>query len=108
VKKCLDKHSHTAASTWIKTRRQISTWDWFNLQNENVKKGIITFEDFSNFLKGITMSFDDDIFFEYYINNCWTSGNDNTLNNNTNNRYGYDNNNDNVRIRAGKQIMDGL
>ena len=79
-----------------------------NLQNENVKKGIITFEDFSNFLKGITMSFDDDIFFEYYINNCWTSGNDNTLNNNTNNRYGYDNNNDNVRIRAGKQIMDGL
>ena len=31
-------HSHTAASTWIKTRRQISTWIWFNLQNEEVKK----------------------------------------------------------------------
>lgn len=32
------QNSHTAASTWIKTRRQISTWDWFNLQNEKVKK----------------------------------------------------------------------
>lgn len=27
-----NKHSHTAASTGIKTRRQISTWDWLNLQ----------------------------------------------------------------------------
>jgi hypothetical protein len=35
--KCLEKHSHTAASTWIKTRRQISTWNWLNLQNKKVK-----------------------------------------------------------------------
>jgi hypothetical protein len=35
--KCLDKYSHTAASTWIKTRRQISTWNWLNLQNKNEK-----------------------------------------------------------------------
>ena len=35
--KCLDKHSHTAASTWIKTRRQISTWNWLNLQNKKMK-----------------------------------------------------------------------
>lgn len=38
IEKCLDKHSHTAASTRIKTRRQISTWNWLNLQKENVKK----------------------------------------------------------------------
>lgn len=37
-KKWLNRHSHTAATTWIKTRRQISTWDWLNLQNKNVKR----------------------------------------------------------------------
>lgn len=29
-----EQNSHTAACTWIKPRRQISTWNWFNLQNE--------------------------------------------------------------------------
>lgn len=32
------QHSHTAACTWIKPRRQISTQDRLYLQNKNVKK----------------------------------------------------------------------
>lgn len=37
-KKMSRRHSHTAACTWIKPRRQISTWDRLNLQNKKVKK----------------------------------------------------------------------
>lgn len=35
--KYLEKHSHATTSTWIKTRRQISTWNRFKLQNGNIK-----------------------------------------------------------------------
>ena len=75
-----------------------------NLNNDNIKKGIMLYEDFCNFFKEISISINDDMLFEYYINNCWVSG-DNTINNNNN--YGYENNS-NVRIRTGKQIIDGL
>ena len=37
-KQTTGQHSHTAACTWIKPRRQIPTWDWLNLQNKKVKK----------------------------------------------------------------------
>jgi hypothetical protein len=75
-----------------------------NLNNDNIKKGIMLYEDFCNFFKEISISINDDMLFEYYINNCWVSG-DNSINNNNN--YGYENNS-NVRIRTGKQIIDGL
>lgn len=44
------------------------------------------------------MSIGEDFFFEYLLNNCWSKSN---YSNNSN--YGYGN--DNVRIRAGQQII---
>ena len=69
-----------------------------NLNNENVSNGILTYEDFCNFFKEISMSIGEDFFFEYLLNNCWSKSN---YSNNSN--YGYGN--DNVRIRAGQQII---
>lgn len=37
-KQTKNRHSHTAACGWIKTRRKIATWNRFYLQNVNVKK----------------------------------------------------------------------
>jgi Ca2+-binding EF-hand superfamily protein len=76
-----------------------------NLNNENIKNGYMSFEDFSNFFKEISMSIIDDKLFDYLINNCWISDNipeKNMLNNN------YEYGNDNVRIRAGKQIINNF
>ena len=62
------------------------------------------YEDFCTFFKEISLSIDDDMFFEYYLNNCFVSDNNNIIK--SNNNYGNENNN--VRIRTGKQIIDGL
>ena len=70
-----------------------------NLNNENVSNGILTYEDFCNFFKEISMSIGEDFFFEYLLNNCWSKS---SYSNNSN--YGYGN--DNVRIRAGQQIIN--
>ncbi len=78
-----------------------------NLNNDNIKNGYMSYEDFSNFFKEISMSISDDTFFEYYINNCWASNTNMESNNNYNNNYGYGGNN-NVRIRTGKQIMNNF
>ena len=75
-----------------------------NLNNDNIKKGIMLYEDFCTFFKEISLSIDDDMFFEYYLNNCFVSDNNNIIK--SNNNYGNENNN--VRIRTGKQIIDGL
>ena len=78
-----------------------------NLNNDNIKNGYMSYEDFSNFFKEISMSISDDTFFEYYINNCWASNTNMENNTNYNNNYGYGGNN-NVRIRTGKQIMNNF
>ena len=78
-----------------------------NLNNDNIKNGYMSYEDFSNFFKEISMSIIDDTFFEYYINNCWGSNINMESNTNYNNNYGYSGNN-NVRIRTGKQIMNNF
>ena len=78
-----------------------------NLNNDNIKNGYMSYEDFSNFFKEISMSISDDTFFEYYINNCWASNTNMESNTNYNNNYGYGGNN-NVRIRTGKQIMNNF
>ena len=70
-----------------------------NLNNMNIKNGIMSYDDFCNFFKEISMSIKDDAFFEYLISNCWS------INNYANNNnYGYGN--DNVRIRAAQQIIN--
>ena len=61
----------------------------------------MSYEDFSNFFKEISMSILDDKYFEYFINNCFYDKNLENKNN-----YGYGN--DNVRIRAGKQIINNV
>ena len=76
-----------------------------NLNNENIKNGYMSFEDFSNFFKEISMSIIDDKLFDYLINNCWIS--DNILEKNMQNNN-YDYGNENVRIRAGKQIINNF
>lgn len=70
-----------------------------NLNNENVSNGVLSYEDFCNFFKEISLSIGDDFFFEYLLNNCWSKT---SYSNNKN--YGYGN--DNVRIRAGQQIIN--
>ena len=79
-----------------------------NLNNENVKSGYMSYEDFSNFFKQLSLSILDDKYFDYLINNCWIDKNFENKNNYgiSNNNYGYGN--DNVRIRAGKQIMNNF
>ena len=76
-----------------------------NLNNENIKNGYMSHDDFYNFFKEISMSISDDKYFEYLINNCWGLNQNiekNNLNYNNNINYG----NDNVRIRTGKEIIN--
>ena len=74
-----------------------------NLNNENIKKGCMSLDDFLFFFKEISMSISDDRYFNYLINNCWNL-NQNQEKNIYRNEYG----NDNVRIRAGKQILNNF
>ena len=55
-----------------------------------------------NFFKEISMSISDDKYFEFFINNCWILEKENK------NGYGDNYENDNVRIRAGKEIMNNF
>ena len=75
-----------------------------NLNNENIKKGYMSVDDFMNFFKEISMSISDDRYFSFLIDNCWNSN----LNQEKNNSYGNGYGNDNVRIRAGKQIVNNF
>ena len=76
-----------------------------NLNNENIKMGYLSYDDFCIFFKEISMSISDDRYFSYLINNCWSLNYEKNSNNN-NYGYGNENENDNVRIRAGKQIVN--
>ena len=72
-----------------------------NLKNESIINGIMTYNDFENYFKEISLSINDDKIFDYIINFCWEV--DDRLNNYGNkNRY----QNDNVRIRTGQQIIN--
>ena len=80
-----------------------------NLNNENIKNGYMSYDDFKNFFKEISMSIPDDKYFEYLVNNCWSLNQNNIEKNN----YNYNNNNvnygnDNVRIRTGKEIVNNF
>ena len=72
-----------------------------NLKNESIINGIMTYNDFENYFKEISLSIIDDKIFDYIINFCWEV--DDRLNN-YENKNGYQN--DNVRIRTGQQIIN--
>ena len=72
-----------------------------NLKNESIINGIMTYNDFENYFKEISLSINDDKIFDYIINFCWEV--DDRLYNNGN-KNGYQN--DNVRIRTGQQIIN--
>ena len=61
----------------------------------------MTYNEFENYFKEISLSIIDDKLFDYIINFCWEI--DNKYNNNGN-QNGYTN--DNVRIRTGQQIIN--
>ena len=72
-----------------------------NLKNESIINGIMTYNDFENYFKEISLSIIDDKIFDYIINFCWEV--DDRLNN-YGNKNGYQN--DNIRIRTGQQIIN--
>jgi len=109
IKQNFNPEKHPDVFNQIKSKDEIAL-DFFdsleifreyntNLNNENVSNGILTYEDFCNFFKEISMSIGEDFFFEYLLNNCWSKNN---YSNNSSYSYG----NDNVRIRAGQQIIN--
>ena len=111
IKKCFNPDSHPDVIEKNKSREEIA-FDFFdslevfreyniNLKNENIINGIMSYQDFENYFKEISLSINDDKLFEYIINYCWEIDNDY---NNYGNKNGYEN--DNVRIRAGEQIIN--
>ena len=111
IKKFFNPDSHPDVIEKIKGRDEIA-FDFFdslevfreyniNLKNENIINGIMSYQDFENYFKEISLSINDDKLFEYIINYCWEIDNDY---NNYGNKNGYEN--DNVRIRAGEQIIN--
>ena len=72
-----------------------------NLKNENIINGIMSYNDFENYFKEISLSINDDKIFDYIINFCWDVD-DKYFN--YGNKNAYDN--DNVRIRTGQQIIN--
>ena len=110
LKKYFNPNNHPDVIEKIKNRDEI-VFDFFdslevfreyntNLKNENIANGIVTFLDFQNYFKEISLSINDDKLFEYIINYCWEVGDEI---NNYGNQNGYEN--DNVRIRAGQEII---
>ena len=111
IKKYFNPDSHPDVIEKIKGRDEIA-FDFFdslevfreyniNIKNENIINGIMSYQDFENYFKEISLSINDDKLFEYIINYCWEIDNDY---NNYGNKNGYEN--DNVRIRAGEQIIN--
>ena len=111
VKKYFNPDNHPDTIEKMKSREEIA-FDFFdsleifkeyniNLGNENIIKGIMTYYDFENYFKEISLSINDDKLFEYIINYCWEV--DGGFNN-YENKNG--NGNDNIRIRAGQQIIN--
>jgi hypothetical protein len=111
IKKCFNPDSHPDVIEKNKSREEIA-FDFFdslevfreyniNLKNENIINGVMSYKDFENYFKEISLSINDDKLFEYIIKYCWEFDNDY---NNYGNKNGY--RDDNVRIRAGEQIIN--
>ena len=111
IKKYFNPDNHPDVIEKRKSRDEIA-FDFFdslevfreyniNLKNENIINGILTYDDFENYFKEISLSIIDDKLFEYIVNYCWEFENGY---NNYGNQNG--NNNDNVRIRTGQQIIN--
>ena len=111
LKKYFNPDRHPDAIEHIKSRDEIA-FDFFdslevfkeyniNLKNEAIINGIMTYNDFENYFKEISVSIIEDKIFDYIINFCWEV--DDKLYNNGN-KNGYQN--DNVRIRTGQQIIN--
>ena len=111
IKKYFNPDSHPDVIEKIKSKDEIA-FDFFdslevfkeyntNLRNKNINNGILSYFDFENYFKEISFSIIEDKLFEYIINYCWEveSGF-----NNYGNKNGYGN--DNIRIRAGQQIIN--
>ena len=111
IKKYFNFNNHIDFIEKIRNRDEIA-FDYFdsleifreynmNLRNKNIINGIVTYLDFENYFKEISLSINDDKLFEYIINYCWEVGDE--INNYGNqNCYG----NDNVRLRAGQEIIN--
>ena len=111
IKKYFNPDRYPDVIEKIKSREETS-FDFFdslevfreynsNLQNNNVINGILSDIDFENFFKEISLSIFDDKIFDYIINFCWEIDDRYNISGNQN-EYG----NDNVRIRAGQQIIN--
>jgi Ca2+-binding EF-hand superfamily protein len=111
IKKYFNPDRHPDVIEKVKTRDELA-FEFFdsleifkeyniNLLNENIIKGIMTYNEFENYFKEISLSIIDDKLFDYIINFCLEI--DNKYNNNGN-QNGYTN--DNVRIRTGQQIIN--
>lgn len=111
IKKYFNPDSHPDVIEKNKSREEIA-FDFFdslevfreyniNLKNENIINGVMSYKDFENYFKEISLSINDDKLFEFIIKYCWEVDNDY-------NNYGYKNGyrNDNARIRAGEQIIN--
>ena len=111
IKKYFNPNNHPDFIEKIRNRDEIA-FDYFdsleifreynmNLRNKNIINGIVTYLDFENYFKEISLSINDDKLFEYIINYCWEVGDEI---NNYGNQNGYGN--DNVRLRAGQEIIN--
>ena len=111
LKKYFNPDRHPDAIEHIKSRDEIA-FDFFdslevfkeyniNLKNEAIINGIMTYNDFENYFKEISVSIIEDKIFDYIINFCWEVDG---------RYYNYGNKNeyenDNVRIRTGQQIIN--
>ena len=81
----------------------LDNFESFSEYNENgIKNRKVTLEEFINYYNQISMSIEDDKYFEYMINNCWDMDKRNAY------KYGGGYRNDysgNQRARTGAEIV---
>ena len=87
----------------------------FREYNDNLKGGFsfnMSFEEFCNFYNEISMSIEDDNYFEYLLNNCWNiepeNNNQNINENNNYYEFNVENNNQNLIHQENNLINNGL
>ena len=74
----------------------LDNFETFNEYNETgIKNRRVTFDEFINYYNMISMSIEDDRYFEYMINNCWNLDRRNNF---------YMNN----RARAGAEVVNNF
>ena len=77
-----------------------------NINGQNFNNNTLSYDEFLDFYKEISISIKDDILFEHLLNNCWKIEKENEVYNNSNNNdinYLEDNN---LRIRTANQILN--